>query len=431
VDSKTSRLASILFGKILELLMSSASMTGLDERLVSDEFLDDPYPLLRQLRHEEPVFWSESIGGWILTRYDDIVPTFRDVAHFSNYGRFAKVVEYLPAERRKKFEPFETHYRQKSMLQSDPPDHTRLRALIVKVFNANSIEEMRPKIKKIVNDVIDAVEPRRQMDVIRDLAFPLPFSVLGKIMGLPNTDQDNVKLWADEILLFQGVNRPPEAILERSQAALLAMRSYLTDLVNEKRRKPGEDLISELVKVEAEGIRLTEQELVYTCITMLGAGHETTTSLIGNGLFTLLSHPEEWRKLRENPSLLNSAIEEMLRYESPVARQPRVIKEDIELGGKKMLGGQVAFQMLNAANRDPDYFPDPDKFDIERQNNKHVAFGMGIHFCVGAGLARTEGQEVFKAIMERLPDIRLVSDKPIWDRHKPNSRMLHTLQVTF
>jgi cytochrome P450 len=269
------------------------------------------------------------------------------------------------------------------------------------------------------------------MDVIRDLAFPLPFSVLGKIMGLPNTDQDNVKLWADEILLFQGVNRPPEAILERSQAALLAMRSYLTDLVNEKRRKPGEDLISELVKVEAEGIRLTEQELVYTCITMLGAGHETTTSLIGNGLFTLLSNPEEWRKLRENPSLLNSAIEEMLRYESPVARQPRVIKEAIELGGKKMLGGQVAFQMLNAANRDPDYFPDPDKFDIERQNNKHVAFGMGIHFCVGAGLARTEGQEVFKAIMERLPDIRLVSDKPIWDRHKPNSRMLHSLQVTF
>jgi len=189
------------------------------------------------------------------------VPTFRDVAHFSNYGRFAKAVD-----------------RQKSMLQSDPPDHTRLRALIVKVFNANSIEEMRPEIRKIVNDVIDAVEPHRQMDVIRDLAFPLPFSVLGKIKGLPNTDQDNVKLWADEILLFQGVNRPPEAILERSQTALLAMRSYLTDLVNEKRRKPSEDLISELVKVEAEGTRLTEQELVYTCITMLGAGHEATTS---------------------------------------------------------------------------------------------------------------------------------------------------------
>ena len=385
--------------------MPNTSLTAFDEKLVSDEFLDDPYPVLRQLRREEPVYWSESIGGWIVTRYDDIVPTFRDVAHFSNYGRFAKVVEYLSTDVRKKFAPFENHYRQKSMLQSDPPDHTRLRALIVRVFNANSIEAMRPMIKKIVNQVIDEVEARGQMDVIRDLAFPLPFNILGSIMGLPIADQDRVKLWADEILLFQGVNRPAEAILERSQAALLAMRSYLTDLVNEKRRRPSDDMISQLVAVDAEGSRLTEQELVYTCITLLGAGHETTTSLIGNGLYTILSLPQEWRKLRQNPLLLNSAIEEMLRFESPVARQPRVVKGDIQLGGKKMMEGQVAFQMLNSANRDPDHFPEPDKFDIERQNNKHIAFGMGIHFCVGAGLARTEAQEVFKAIIERLPNI--------------------------
>jgi cytochrome P450 len=413
--------------------MMGTPLTALDQNLVSDEFLDDPYPLLRQLRREEPVYWSESIGGWILTRYDDIVPTFRDVAHFTNYGRFAKAVEYLPSDAREKLAPFENHYRQKNLLQSDPPDHTRLRALIVKVFNANSIEAMRPMIGKVVNEVVDSVEPRRQMDVIRDLAFPLPFSILGSIIGVPNTDQDRVKFWSDELLLFQGVNRPPEAILLRSQAALLAMRSYLTDLVNEKRRNPGDDLISQLVAVEAEGTRLAEQELVSTCVQMLGAGHETTTSLIGNGLYLLLSHPHLWKKqnLRQNPSLLNSAIEEILRYESPVARQPRLIKGDVELGGKTLLDGQVAFQMLNAANRDPDYFPDPDRFDIERQNNKHVAFGMGIHFCVGAGLARTEAQEVFKAIMERLPDIRLASDKPVWDRHKPNSRMLHTLQVMF
>jgi pimeloyl-[acyl-carrier protein] synthase len=414
-----------------ELQMIGTPLTALDQKLISDEFLDDPYPLLRQLRTVEPVYWSESIGGWILTRYDDIVPTFRDVAHFTNHGRFAKAVEYLPSEARQKLAPFENHYRQKNLLQSDPPDHTRLRALIVKVFNANSIEAMRSMIRKVVNEVVDRVESRRQMDVIRDLAFPLPFSILGSIMGVPNTDQDRVKFWADELLLFQGVNRPPEAILLRSQAALLAMRSYLTGLVNEKRLNPGDDLISQLVAVEAEGTRLTEQELVSTCVQMLGAGHETTTSLIGNGLFLLLSHPNEWQKLRQNPSLLNSAIEETLRYESPVARQPRLIKGDVELGGKTLLDGQVAFQMLNAANRDPDYFPDPDTFDIERQNNKHIAFGMGIHFCVGAGLARTEAQEVFKAIMERLPNIQLVSDKPVWDLHKPNSRMLHTLEVTF
>lgn len=411
--------------------MPTASFNATDEKLISDEFLDDPYPLLRQLQREDPVYWSESIGGWIVTRYDDIVPTFKDVAHFSNYGRFAKVVEYLPADARARFAPFENHYRQKSLLQSDPPDHTRLRSLIVKVFNANSIEAMRPRIHKIVSDVLDTFQPQGKMDIIRDLAFPLPFNVLGAIMGLPIGDQDNIKLWADEILLFQGVNRPPEGVLERSQTALLAMRSYLTNLVNEKRRNPGDDLISQLVAVEAEGTRLTEQELVYTCITMLGAGHETTTSLIGNGLFTILSHPQEWQKLRANSALLNSAIEEMLRYESPVARQPRVIKDDAELHSKKLLKGQVAFQMLNAANRDPAYFTNPDVFDIERQNNKHIAFGMGIHFCIGAGLARTEGQEVFKAILERLPNIQLVDARPIWDRHKPNSRMLHTLPVTF
>jgi cytochrome P450 len=411
--------------------MPSHSLNEIDENLVSDEFLDDPYPLLRQLQQECPVYWSESIGGWIVTRYDDIVPTFRDVAHFSNYGRFAKTVEYLPPTDRQRLAPFENHYRQKSLLQSDPPDHTRLRALMTKPFSATNVEAMRPKIKKIVNDVIDSVEPRGQMDVIRDLAYPLPFSVLGSIMGLPDERQDDIKHWADEILLFQGVNRPPVALLERSQMALLAMRSFLTDLVNEKRRHPADDVISQMVAAEAEGNRLTEQELVYTCVTILGAGHETTTSLIGNGLYTILAHPEQWRKLRHNPSLLNSAIEEMLRFESPVARQPRVIKDDIELGGKTLQKGQVAFQMLNAANRDPDYFTAPDMFNIERQNNKHLAFGMGIHFCLGAGLARTEAQEVFKAVMERLPHLQLSSEKAVWDRHKPNSRMLATLPVTF
>jgi hypothetical protein len=387
--------------------MQDNSLNLIDEELVSDEFLDDPYPLLRRLQQEDPVYWSESIGGWIVTRYDDIVPTFRDVTHFSNYGRFAKAVEYLPPEEREKVAPFENHYRQKSLLQSDPPDHTRLRTLMVKPFNATSIEAMRPKIRKIVNDVIDAVESRGQMDVIHDLAYPLPFSVLGAIMGLPDERQDEIKHWADEILLFQGVNRPPLALLERSQAALLAMRSFLTDLVNEKRRHPADDVISQMVAAEAEGNRLTEQELVYTCVTIMGAGHETTTSLIGNGLYTILGHPEQWQKLRNHPSLLTSAIEEMLRYESPVARQPRVIKDDVELGGKKLLKGQVAFQMLNAANRDPAIFDAPDTFNIERQNNKHIAFGMGIHFCLGAGLARTEAQEVFKVIMERLPDALL------------------------
>ena len=182
---------------------------------------------------------------------------------------------------------------------------------------------------------------------------------------------------------------------------------------------------------ESEGDKLSETELLNSCITLLVAGHETTTSLIGNGIYTLLRHPDQWRLLQNDPSLLTSAIEEMLRYESPVARQPRLMKQDAEMGGKQFRQGEMVFQMLNAANRDPAYFTDPDRFDIRRQKNRHIAFGLGIHFCVGATLARTEGQIVFSTVMARLPNIRLVDEKPNWDLQKPNSRMLKTLQVVF
>jgi hypothetical protein len=248
---------------------------------------------------------------------------------------------------------------------------------------------------------------------------------------VPLGDQVHVKDWADGLLAFQGSNKPGEALLARSQKALVEIREYLTELIKERRRQPREDLLSHLVAAESEGEKLTEQELVYTCITLLVAGHETTTSFIGNGIYTLLSHPDQWRQLQDDPSFLNSALEEILRYESPVARQPRLMKQDAELGGKQICRGQVVFQMLNAANRDPAYFVDPDRFNIRRQPNRHIAFGLSIHFCVGAVLARTEGQVVFRTVMDRLPKIRLLDDKPDWDLQKPNSRMLRTLPVLF
>jgi pimeloyl-[acyl-carrier protein] synthase len=411
--------------------MTKISMDALDEVLVSTEFLADPYPTLHWLREEDPVHWSDSIGGWILTRYDDIVPTFREVTRFSNEGRLAKTVEYLPTEARAKFKPLEDHFRAKSLIHSDPPDHTRLRSLVTTVFNATRVEAMRPRMQAIVDQIVDTALRDGQMDVIKDLAVPLPFSVLGGILGVPLSDQAQVKDWADGLLGFQGSNKPAEAFLARAQKALIEIRQYLTELIKEKRRQPREDLLSHLVVAESEGEKLTEQELVYTCITLLVAGHETTTSFIGNGIYLLLSHPEQWRQLQEDPSLLNSALEEILRYESPVARQPRLMKQDAELGGKKISKGQVVFQMLNAANRDPAYFADPDRFNIRRQPNRHIAFGLSIHFCVGAVLARTEGQVVFRTIMDRLPNLRLVDDKPDWDLQKPNSRMLRTLPVLF
>ncbi len=411
--------------------MGISSLPTLDELLVSEQFLTDPYPILRRLRDEDPVHWSDSIGGWVLTRYDDIVTTFRDVGHFSNEGRLARAVEHLPAEARARFKTFEDHYRLKSLIHSDPPDHTRLRALVTKAFSPRLVEAMRPRIQAIVNGLLDTVQSAGQMDVIQDLAIPLPVTVLSEIFGVPASDQMLFKSWADGLLAFQGINRPSEETLARSQKALVEIREYLGKLILARRREPREDLLSELVAAEAEGRKLSETELLNSCITLLVAGHETTTSLVGNGIYLLLSHPEQWRLLKSEPALLTAAIEEMLRYESPVARQPRLMKQDAEMGGKQIRAGEIVFQMLNAANRDPAYFEEPERFDITRRNNRHIAFGLGIHFCVGATLARTEGQIVFTTVMNRMPTLSLVTEKPEWDLQKPNSRMLKSLPVRF
>jgi len=405
-------------------------IAALDEMLVSKEFLVDPYPILHRLREEDPVHWSDSIGGWVFTRYDDIVTTFRDVGRFSNEGRLAKAVEYLPPASRAKFKILEDHYRLKSLIHSDPPDHTRLRALVTKAFSPRLVEAMRPRIRVIVNGLLDSVQGTGQMDVIRDLAVPLPVTILAEIFGAPASDQMLFKGWADDLLAFQGRNKPSEETLACSQKAVVEIREYLARLIKERRRQPREDLLSDLVAAESEEGKLSETELLNTCITLLVAGHETTTSMIGNGIYTLLSHPEQWRLLQSDPSLLTSAIEEILRYESPVARQPRLMKQDTELGGKQIRSGEMVFQMLNAANRDPAYFTNPDEFDIRRQKNRHIAFGSGVHTCVGAPLARAEAQIVFSTVMERLPGISLAEDKPDWDLQKPNSRMLKTLPVT-
>lgn len=411
--------------------MTNKSTTTYDDVLVSEEFLADPYPVLRRLREDHPVHWSESIGGWVLTRYDDIISTFKDTERYSNEGRLARAVEYLPPESRVRLKTFEKHYRTKGLLHSDPPDHTRLRKLVTKAFTPRLIEAMRPRIQSIVDELLAVGLRNGGMDIIPDLAVALPITVLAEILGAPLSDRSLFKRWADNLLAFQGINKPEEAVLDRAQATLIEIRTYLIDLVAEVRSHPGKDLISELVMAESEGDKLSEAELLNTCITLLVAGHETTTSLIGNGTYLLLSHAQQWNHLKSDSSLLSSAIEEILRYESPVARQPRLMKQDAQLCDKHIRKGQVVFQMLNAANRDPDYFADPDTFDIGRQKNRHIAFGSGIHFCVGAILSRTEGQIVFDTLRNRTPNMRLVNDLPAWDLKKPNSRMLKTLPVLF
>jgi pimeloyl-[acyl-carrier protein] synthase len=411
--------------------MLEESTLEIDKALISKEFLADPYPILHYLREVDPVYWSDTIGGWVLTRYDDMVTTFKEPASYSNEGRLARAVEYLPDESRARLQVFEDHYRTKGLLHSDPPDHTRLRRLVTKAFTPRMIDALRPRIQAIVNELLDEGLREGGMDIIPGLAVVLPITVLAAILGTPIEDRRLFKRWADDLLAFQGVNKPAESTLLRSQDTIVEMKAYLTALIRERKGKPGEDLISQLVLAESEGDKLSEVELLNTCITLLVAGHETTTSLIGNGIYLLLSKSGEWKRLKDDRSLLPIAIEEILRYESPVSRQPRLMKSDVELSGKPIKKGQMVFQMLNAANRDPAYFTNPDVFDVGRKNNRHIAFGVGIHFCVGAVLSRTEGQIVFGTLLDRALEVRLVNEAPSWDLNKPNSRMLKTLPVAF
>jgi cytochrome P450 len=400
-----------------------------EDLLVSPEFVANPYPVLGRLREEAPVFWSDGIGGWLLTRYEDILVSFKQTAHFSNENRLGKAVEYLSPEKRANFKPFEDHYATKGLLHSDPPDHTRLRALVTKEFTVTIVEKMRPRIQEVVNGLLDMAEAKGEMDVVPDLAAALPVAVIAEILGVPAAERHLIRKWTDDILRFQGVNKPSEQDLSRAQAALIEIRAYIQSMIEDRRRQLRGDLMSKFVAAESEGQRLSQAELINTCVTLFTAGHETTLSLISNTIYTLLANPDQYQLLRHDPGLLEPAIEESLRYESPVSRQSRLMKADTELGGEKLKKGEIVFQMLNSANRDPAYFINPEKFDIQRQKNRHIAFGQGIHFCVGAALSRTEAFIAVGTALKRFPNLCLIDDRPDWDVSKRNSRVLKSLLV--
>jgi cytochrome P450 len=402
-----------------------------EELLVSPEFLADPYPLLHQLRERAPVYWSDAIGGWLLTRYDDVLVSFKNTSLFSNENRLVKTVEYLSPEKQTRYKAVVDHYATKGLIHSDPPDHTRLRGLVTQEFTPKIVEQMRPRIQEVVDDLLAAVEDKGGMDIIRDLATALPVGVIAEILGVPPSDRNLMRQWTDDILAFQGVNKPSEADLSRSQHGLNEIRPYLQNMIVERRREPRQDLMSKLVALESAGHRLSEPELISTGVTLVIAGHETTLSLISNTIYTLLANPSQLGLLQRHPELLEATIEESLRYESPVSRQARLLKDDTEIGGTQLKKGDIAFQMLNAANRDPAYFEDPDKFDIQRKKNRHIAFGFGAHFCVGAQLARTEAYIAIGTALRRFPNLTLVDDKPDWDLTKRTSRMLRKLPVRF
>lgn len=372
----------------------------------------NPYPELRNLREHDPVHKNELMDIWVLTRYDDVVSVLRD-KRFSADRRKA-TNRFAQAAMQAAQEEGSPLARANTMLGADPPEHTRLRGLVSKAFTPRVVESLRPRIQQIVDELLDKVQDTGTLDIIWDLGYPLPVIVIAEMLGVPAEDRDDFKRWSDDIVAtFGGPVTPPE-VLERAQKSTQEMSDYFGAVIEERRREPREDLLSGLIAAEERGEVLSEEELLATCILLLAAGNETTTNLIGNGTLALLRNPDQLDKLRNRPELVESAVEEFLRYDGPVQATARVATERTEFGGKTIEPGELTMVILAAANRDPAQFPEPDTLDIERSPNEHVAFGEGLHFCLGAPLARAEGQIAFRSLLERMPELRLATEEPEW-----------------
>jgi cytochrome P450 len=389
-------------------VVSTSPAATFEDALGWSSLFADPYPLYRRMRDEQPVYWSDRFNSWLVTRYDDVVGALRD-RRLSGRRTSTFIDQQLDPSMRERVAPL------KRQLESfigftDPPDHTRLRKLVTTAFTWRVAEAARPRIQTIVDELIDAVVERGTLDLIRDVAFPAPAIVIAEFLGVPAADRHRFKRWADDFVPFITSGKLTIEIAQTAQAGLDAMRAYLVDIVEERRRAPRQDLLSHLIAAEDQGDTLSDDELLSLCMTMLIGGHETTTNLIGNGTLALLRHPDQAERLRQDASLLPGAVEEVLRFDSPLQRTFRVATEDFELGGQTVQRGQIVAMLLGAANRDPRRFDAPDTLDIARPDNHHVAFGQGIHACFGSPLARLEGEIAFGTILRRLPGLRLATD---------------------
>jgi cytochrome P450 len=296
----------------------------------------------------------------------------------------------------------------------DPPEHTRLRKLLNKGFSAAAIEQLRPQVEHIVDLMLTPLQQGSEIDLMHEFANPMPVRIILEMLGIPQELRDTFVEWSRAIAVFRG--NPTRTVEEAkaAQDALLELTEFFRKNVAERRRNKGDDLISLLIDIEEEGEVLTEEELYAQCIALLFAGHETTRNLIGSGMYTLLQHPEATAELREQPEIIRSAVEELLRYESPVQFTARVLKEDIEVCGQPIRKGWTVLCMLGAANRDPKQFKEPDQLDLKRLNNQHLAFSAGLHFCIGAQLARLEGQIALLNLVQRFPRMKLNAIRPDW-----------------
>jgi pimeloyl-[acyl-carrier protein] synthase len=362
----------------------------------------DPYPTYAALRAKDPVHWSTLAHAWVFSRYEDVDAILRDHRRFSNDARNRHIPRGLRSS---------TAFPRRSMFFLDPPDHTRLRALVNKAFTPGAIEALKPDIQRIMEKLLDQIEDPASFDVMEAIAQPLSVLVLVKLLGAPPEDRVRLAGWSHRVARTL---EPTAGAAEDQHATQSAhdLDDYFRGIIAERRAQPQPDLISALVAGEDMGDKLNQNELLMMLRLLLVAGHETTTDLIGNGLLALLHHPKQMHLLREEPNLMESAVEEFLRYDSPVQVDARAALEDMEIRGRQIKKGQGIIPLIGSANHDADVFSHPEGLDITRKQASNISFGRGIHYCLGAPLARIEARIAFEALLRRFSDIRLATDRP-------------------
>ena len=365
--------------------------SGISFDLTSSRVRANPYEIYERLRRDDPVHRMRLINAWSLTGYEDAQTVLQDHRRFSSGDN---KLEYAP-------------YR--TMLDLDPPDHTRLRGLVSKAFTPRAVAALGPRVKEIVDELLDDLAGKERFDLVEEFAFPLPVIVIAEMLGIPAEDRDHFNVWSNDIALAV------EPVLTRAEVARVrsasdAIVAYFEEIIEQRRRQPQEDMLSALIAAEEEGDKLTHDELIGTLMLLLVAGNETTRSLIGNGMLALLKNPAQLQRLRAEPELLDSAIDELLRYDSPVQFIIRVVMEDLAFKGREMRAGQKIMILVGAANRDPEVFANPNALDIGRQEKSHISFGRGIHYCLGSPLALLEARAAFAGLLERFPTIRLLAE---------------------
>lgn len=365
-------------------------------------FKDNPYPFLRRLREYDPVN-ETPIGLYRLTRYDDVIHMLKEVpsaVRMADGSVFGGVnLSGGPSE---------------FILRQDPPDHTRLRRLMNQAFTPRAVQRMREHVDEIVAQQLNRVAAAGEMDVISDLALPVPSTVICEMMGVPLSDRDKFTEWTSAATHLLAAALAPQELVQRGMAAAAQLVAYFTDLIAERRKSLGDDILSGLIRAEEEGDRLSSSELIAQSIGLLIAGFETTIGLIGNGVRALIQHPDQLALLQQSPELIAGAVEECLRFDGPILLTIRITREDTRFGDKFIPRDRPVMNLLSSANRDPEHFNDPDRFDITREDNDHLAFGGGVHFCLGAHLARMETQAAIGGLTRRFKDIELLSDELVW-----------------